>query len=85
MKMTGEEFEQTARKSAVHRLRQEVLLKEVARAEGLEVDDKALRRAADGLARQYGATTEVVLQALTPAMLEREALRRMVLDVLLRP
>ena len=62
-----------------------MLLKEVARAEGLEVDDKALRRAADGLARQYGATTEVVLQALTPAMLEREALRRMVLDVLLRP
>jgi trigger factor len=83
MKMSEEEFAQTARSSAVHRLRLDVLLREVAKAEGLVADERATRRTADIMAEQYGSTTEVVMQALTPEMLERETLRRMVVDVIL--
>ncbi|MBR4991375.1 MAG: trigger factor [Clostridia bacterium] len=83
MKMSEEEFARTARSSAVHRLRLDVLLKEVAKAEGLVADERATRRTADIMAEQYGSTTDVVLQALTPEMLERETLRRMVVDVIL--
>ena len=83
MKMSEEEFARTARSSAVHRLRLDVLLKEVAKAEGLVADEHATRRTADIMAEQYGSTTDVVLQALTPEMLERETLRRMVVDVIL--
>ncbi len=83
MKMTEEEFARTARNSAVHRLRLDVLLREVARAEGLVADQQQKNRTADLMAEQYGSTTEVVLQALTPEMLERETLRRLVVDVLL--
>lgn len=83
MKLSQEEFEQTARSSAVYRLRQQVLLREIARAEGLEADERARRRTADLMAEQYGSTTETVLEALTDEMLERETLRRLVVDFLL--
>jgi len=83
MKMSEAEFAQTARSSAVHRLRLDVLLKEIAKAEGLVADERACRHTADQMAQQYGSTTEVVLQALTPEMLERETLRRLVVDVIL--
>ena len=46
-------------------------------------DERACRHTADQMAQQYGSTTEVVLQALTPEMLERETLRRLVVDVIL--
>ncbi len=83
MKMTEEEFARTARNSAVHRLRLDVLLKEIAKAEGLVADEQQKNRTADLMAQQYGSTTEVVLQALTPEMLERETLRRQVVEVIL--
>lgn len=83
MKLSQEDFDQTARSSAVYRLRQQALLRELARAEGLEADDRARRRTADLMAQQYGSTTEVVLEALTDEMLERETLRRLVVDFLL--
>ncbi len=83
MKMTEAEFAQTARNSAVHRLRLDVLLKEIAKAEGLVADEQQKNRTADQMAAQYGSTTEVVLKALTPEMLERETLRRMVVDAIL--
>ncbi len=83
MKMTEAEFAQTARNSAVHRLRLDVLLREVAKAEGLVADEQQKKRTADQMAEQYGSTTEVVLQALTPEMLERETLRRLVVDAIL--
>jgi trigger factor len=83
MKMSEADYDQTARASAVHRLRLDILLKEVAKAENIVLDEETLARTAAFLAEQYGATEEAVKEALTPAMLEREALRQAVVDLIL--
>ncbi|MBQ4578182.1 MAG: trigger factor [Clostridia bacterium] len=83
MKMSEADYDQTARASAVHRLRLEVLLRAVAKAENIVLDDATLDKTASFLAEQYGATTESVKDALTREMLEREALRQIVVDLIL--
>ena len=83
MQMSEADYDQTARASAVHRLRLDILLKEVAKAENILLDEETLSRTAVFLAEQYGATEEAVKEALTPEMLEREALRQAVVDLIL--
>ena len=83
MKMSEADYDQTARASAVHRLRQEILPRAVAREENIVLDDETLNKTAEFLAEQYGATAESVRDALTREMLEREALRQIVVDLIL--
>ena len=82
MQMSEADYDQTARASAVHRLRLDVLLKEVAKAENIVLTKEILDNTAQFLAEQYGATLEAVQEALTPEMLEREALRQEVVNLI---
>ena len=82
MEMSEEDYDQTARSSAVHRLRLDVLLKAVAKAENLQLTEEVLEKTTLFLAEQYGAPVEAVKQALTPEMLEREALRQEVVNLI---
>jgi len=81
--MSEADYDQTARASAVHRLRQEILLRAVAKEENIVLDDETLNKTAEFLGEQYGATAESVRDALTREMLEREALRQIVVDLIL--
>ena len=83
MKMSEADFDQTARSSAVHRLRRDVLLKAVAKAENITFTAEQLEQTVEFLAGQYGAPVEAVRESLTPEMLEREALRQAVVDLIL--
>ena len=82
MEMSEEDYDQTARSSAVHRLRLDVLLKAVAKAENLVLTQEILENTAAFLAQQYGAPREAVKEGLTPEMLEREALRQQVVNLI---
>lgn len=83
MQMSEADYDQTARASAVHRLRLDILLKEIAKAENIVLEGEILDKTAEFLAGQYGATLEAVKEALTPEMLQREALRQAVVDLIL--
>ena len=82
MQMSEADFDQTARSSAVHRLRRDVLLKAIAKAENITFTQEDLDKTAEFLAGQYGATLEAVQEGLTREMLEREALRQAVVDLI---
>ena len=82
MQMSEADFDQTARSSAVHRLRRDVLLKAVAKAENITFTAEQLEQTVEFLAGQYGAPVEAVRESLTPEMLEREALRQAVVDLI---
>ena len=80
--MSEADFDQTARSSAVHRLRRDVLLRAIAKAENITFTQEDLDKTAEFLAGQYGATLEAVKEGLTREMLEREALRQAVVDLI---
>lgn len=82
MQMSEADFDQTARSSAVHRLRRDVLLRAIAKAENITFTQEDLDKTAEFLAGQYGATLEAVKEGLTREMLEREALRQAVVDLI---
>ena len=81
--LSEEEYRETARKSAVMKLRQDVLLRAVQQAEGLIIDSAFRRRAVKEIALRYDTTEESVEKSMENPLMQRELLRMRVLEVIL--
>lgn len=83
MGLSEEEYQETARKSAILKLRQDVLMRAVQQAEGLEIDAAFRRKAIHDIALRYDTTEESVEKSLSNPLMQRELLRMRVLEVIL--
>lgn len=81
--LSEEEYQETARKSAILKLRQDVLMRAVQQAEGLEIDAAFRRKAIRDIAVRYDTTEESVEKSMTNPLMQRELLRMRVLEVIL--
>ena len=81
--LSEEEYRETARKSAVMKLRQDVLMRAVQQAEGLIIDSAFRRRAVKEIALRYDTTEESVEKSMKNPLMQRELLRMRVLEVIL--
>ena len=81
--LSEEEYRETARKSAVMKLRQDVLMRAVQQAEGLIIDSAFRRRAVKEIALRYDTTEESVEKSMENPLMQRELLRMRVLEVIL--
>lgn len=81
--LSEEEYQETARKSAVMKLRQDVLMRAVQQAEGLEIDAAFRRKAIRDIAVRYDTTEESVEKSMSNPLMQRELLRMRVLEVIL--
>lgn len=81
--LSEEEYRETARKSAILKLRQDVLMRAVQQAEGLIIDSAFRRRAVKEIALRYDTTEESVEKSMKNPLMQRELLRMRVLEVIL--